>query len=108
MTCYIDLTVDNSKLPNCAKLKQTSDLANAILRGGVDFGYGRKELTLGKGSSSNFIFRSNKYRRNQYLKEVTFFYIENKNQENVHIYLPYQELKDCGLKFLITDGNTKS
>ena len=32
MACYIDLTVGNTKLPNCAKIKQTSDLANAILK----------------------------------------------------------------------------
>ena len=31
IACYIDLTVGNTKLPNCAKIKQTSDLANAIL-----------------------------------------------------------------------------
>ena len=50
MTCYVDLTVDITKLPNHAKIKQTSDLANTILRGGVDFGYSRKELMLGKTS----------------------------------------------------------
>ena len=72
MTCYVDLT------PNYAKIKQTSDLANAILRGGIDFGYGRKELTLGKTSRSNFKFRSDKSRRDRYLKDVEFFYIENK------------------------------
>ena len=38
----VDLTVDINKLPNYAKIKQTSDLATATLRGGVDFGYGKK------------------------------------------------------------------
>ena len=56
MTCYVDLTVFITKLPNYAKIKQTSDLANAILRGGVGFGYSRKELVLGKTSRSNLIF----------------------------------------------------
>ena len=36
-TCYVDLIVDITKLPNYAKIKQTSDLATAIFRGGGDF-----------------------------------------------------------------------
>ena len=55
MMCYIDLTIDITKLPNYGKSKQTSDLANAILRGSIDFGYGRKELVLGKSSGTNSI-----------------------------------------------------
>ena len=100
MTYYVDLT------PNYAKIKQTPDLANAILRGGIDFGYGRKELTLGKTSRSNLKFRSDKSRRDRYLKDVEFFYIENKKTQNVNIYSAYQELKDRGLKFLTTDRNS--
>ena len=60
MTCYLDLTVDITMLPNYAKIKQTFDQANAILRGSIDFEYGRKELTFGKTSRSNLIFRSDK------------------------------------------------
>ena len=37
MACYVDLTVDITKLPNYAKIKQTSYLVNVILRGGIDF-----------------------------------------------------------------------
>ena len=39
MACYVDLTVDITKLPNYTKIKQTSDLENAILRDDVDFEY---------------------------------------------------------------------
>ena len=39
MACYMDLTVDITKLPNYAKTKQTSDLENATLRDDVDFEY---------------------------------------------------------------------
>ena len=106
MTCYVDLTVDITKLPNYTKIRQTSDLANAILRGGIDFGSGKKELTLGKTSRSNLIFQSDKFRRDQYLKDVEFFDIENKKLKNVHIYSAYQELKDGSLKFLITNQNS--
>ena len=106
MTCYIDLTVDITKLVNCAKIKQTSDLATAILRGGIDFGYGKKEQTLGKTSRSNLIFRSDKSKRDQYLEDVEFSDIENKKTKKVHIYSAHKELKDRGLKFLTTDLNS--
>ena len=33
MACYVDLTVDITKLANYAKIKQTTNPANAILRG---------------------------------------------------------------------------
>lgn len=94
MVCYVVLT----KLPNYAKIKQTPDIATAILRGGVDFGYGRKKLTLGKTSTSNLAFRSGKSRRNQYIENVEFFDDENKKAKNIHIYSAYQELKHSGLK----------
>ena len=102
MTCYVDLTVDITKLPNYAKIKQTSDLANAILGGDIDFGYSRKELVLGKTSGSNLKFRSEKSRRDQYLEGVEFFDYESKKTKNVHIYSASKELKDRGLKILTT------
>ena len=102
MTCYVDLTVDITKLPNYAKIKQTSDLANAVLGGDIDFGYSRKELVLGKTSGSNLKFRSEKSRRDQYLEGVEFFDYENKKTKNVHIYSASKELKDRGLKILTT------
>ena len=106
MACYVDLTVNITKLPNYAKIKQTSDLANAISRSGVDLGYGRKELMLGKTSGTNLIFRSDKSRRDQYLEGVEFFDVENKILKNVRIYSAYEELKDRGLKFLTTYPNS--
>ena len=39
MSCYMDLTVDVTKLPQFDNIKEISDLANAILADGVDFGY---------------------------------------------------------------------
>ena len=39
MSCYIDLTVDVTKLPQFNKIKEISDIANAILADGVDFSY---------------------------------------------------------------------
>ena len=52
-TCYVDLTVDVTKVPTYAKIKQTLNLQlQLILRGGIDFGYGKKELILEKISGS--------------------------------------------------------
>ena len=106
MACYVDLTVDINKLPNYTKTKQTSDLVTAILRGGVDFGYGRKELKLEKANGSNLIFCSDKSRRDQYIEDVEFFYVENKKTKKVHILSAYKELKDGSLKFFTTDQNS--
>ena len=39
MSCYVDLTNDVTKLPQFDRIKELSDLANAILFDGVDFGY---------------------------------------------------------------------
>ena len=36
---YVDVTVDAKKLPQFDKIKKNSDLSNAILADGVDFGY---------------------------------------------------------------------
>ena len=105
MACYIDLNVDITKLPNYAKIKQASDLANPILRDKSDFGYGKKELVLGKTSGTNLIFRSDKSRRDQYLEELKFLDLENKKPKNIHIYSAYK-LKDRGLEFLTTDRNS--
>ena len=42
MSCYVDLTVEVTKLPQSDKIKEISDLANAILADGEDFGYNKK------------------------------------------------------------------
>ena len=42
MSCYVDLTVEVTKLPQSDKIKEISDLANAILADGEDFGYKKK------------------------------------------------------------------
>ena len=39
MSCYVDLTVDVAKLPQFDKIKEISDLANAILADDADFCY---------------------------------------------------------------------
>ena len=46
MSCYVDLTVDVTKLPQFDKIKEISDLANAILADGVDFGFKKNAVQL--------------------------------------------------------------
>ena len=55
-SCYVDLTVDVTKLPQFNKFKEISDLLNAILADGVDFGYKINAIqTTYKGESLNLI-----------------------------------------------------
>ena len=106
MACYVDFNIDITAQQNYTKIKQTSDLATTILRCDVDVGYGRKKVTLGKTSGSYLIFCSDKSRRGQYIENLEFFDVENKKLKNVHIYSAYKKLKDSGLKFLTTKGNS--
>ena len=39
MSCYVNLADDVTKLSQFDKIAEISDLANAILADGVDFGY---------------------------------------------------------------------
>ena len=88
MTCYVDLIVDITKLPNYAKIKQTSDLANAILRGGVDFGHGRNELTLGKTSGFNLYFDLTNLEEINTSMTLNFLILKIKNQKT-HIFIQH-------------------
>ena len=44
MFCYAGLTAEVTKLPQFHKIKEISDLANAILADGENFGYIKKTL----------------------------------------------------------------
>ena len=44
MACYVDLAVDVSKLSKFDKIKKISDLANAIVADGVNFGYKKNAI----------------------------------------------------------------
>ena len=72
MSCYIDLTVDVTKLPQFDKIKKVSDLSNAILANGVDFGYKKNEVQLTFGNKT-YYFRINKINRNSYIENIEFF-----------------------------------
>ena len=81
MACYLDLTVDITKLPNYTKIKQVSDLATVILRGNVNFGNGKKELTLQKTSGSNLIFLLTNLEKINTLNTLNFSILKIKNHK---------------------------
>ena len=105
MTCYVDLTVNITKLPKYDKIKKIHNLATVILRGGIiDFSYGKKALTLVEANSGKYsTFKSDKSRRSKCIERVEFFDVESRKTKDIYIYSPYKELKEIGLKFLNTD-----
>ena len=74
MACYVDLTVDITKLP-------IYDLVTAILRGGVDYGYGKKERALGKTSRSNLYFVLTNKEEISTLRTLNFLMLKIKNKK---------------------------
>ena len=71
MSCYVDLTVDVTKLPQFDKIKNISDLANAIL---ADFGY-KKNATQRRYEGESYAFKINKINRSKYIDNIEFFVI---------------------------------
>ena len=98
MSCYIDLTVDVTKLPQFDKIKEISDLSNAILANGVDFGYKKNEVQLTFGNKT-YYFRINKINRNSYMENIEFFDYNLKKKRLVNVYSPYKEVVGDGMKF---------
>ena len=90
MTCYVDLAVDITKLPNYAKIKQTADLANATLRGDINFGYGRKELVLGKLVDLTLCFDLINLEEINTLKTLNILMLKIKKQKT-YIFTQYTE-----------------
>ena len=79
MTYYVDLAVNITKLPKYDKIKQIHDLATEILRGGIDFSYGKISLSLSKASGSgSTTFAADKSRQSKYIEMVEFFDVESK------------------------------
>ena len=75
MLCYVNLTVDDTKLPQFDKIKGILDSANVILVAGVDFGYKKNVVQLTLDNKTLF-FRINKINRSSYIKNIEFFSIQ--------------------------------
>ena len=71
MSCYVDLTVDVTKLPQFDKIKDISDLANAILVDGVDFGYKKNVVQL-TFDNKTYYLRIDRINRNSYIENIEF------------------------------------
>ena len=87
MSCADNIT----KLPKYDKIKEIHNLATVILRGGIDFAYSKKVLTLAKVSGSNATFRADKSRRSKYIEMVVSFDVESKQTKEIYNYSPYKE-----------------
>ena len=72
MSCYVDLAVDVTKLSQFDKIKEISDLANAILANGVDFGY-RKNSIQTTYERESYAFKISKINRSKYIDNIEFF-----------------------------------
>ena len=80
MSYYVDLAVDVAKLSQFDKIKKISDLANAILADGVDFGYKKNAIqTTYEGES--YAFEINKINWSKYIGSVEFFYYNLKKKK---------------------------
>ena len=105
MSCYIDLTVDVTKLPQFDKIKEISDLSNAILANGVDFGYKKNAVQLTFGNKT-YYFRINKINRSSYIENTEFSNYNLKKKRLVYVYSPYKELAGDGMKFERTNDSS--
>ena len=105
MSYYIHLTVDDTKLPQFGKIKEISDLANAILADGVDFGYKKNGVQLTFDNKTCY-FRINKINQSSYIENIEFFEYNLKKKRLVYVYSPYKELASDGMKFERTNDSS--
>ena len=105
MSCYVDLTADVTKLPQFVKIKDISDLANAILADGVDFGYKKNVVQL-TFENKTYYFRINKINRSSYIENIEFFNHNLKKKSLAYVYSPYKELAGDGMKFERTNDSS--
>ena len=105
MSCYVDLAVDVTKLPQVDKIKEISDLANAILADGVGFGYKKNAVQL-TFDNKTYYFRINKINRSSYNENIEFFDYNLKKKRLVYLYSPYKELAGDGMKFERTNDSS--
>ena len=105
ISCYIDLTVDVTKLPQFDKIKEISDLSNAILANGVDFGCKKNAVQLTFGNKT-YYFRINKINRSSYIENIEFFDHNLKKKSLAYVYSPYKELAGDGMKFERTNDSS--
>ena len=105
MSCYVDLAVDVTKLPQVDKIKEISDLANAILADGVGFGYKKNAVQL-TFDNKTYYFRINKINRSSYIENIEFSNYNLKKKRLVYVYSPCKELAGDGMKFERTNDSS--
>ena len=104
MSCYVDLNVDVTKLPQFDKIKEISDLANAILADGEDFGYKKNAVQL-TFDNKTYYFRMDKINRSSYIENIEFSNYNSKKKRLVYVYSPCKGLAGDGMKFERTNDS---
>ena len=85
MASYVDLAVDVSKLSKFDKIKKMSDLANAIVADGVNFGYKKNAIQITYEGES-YAFKINKINQSKYIDNIEFFNYNLKRRRLVYVY----------------------
>ena len=85
-SCYVNLTVDITKLPQFDKIKEISDLVNIILADDVDFGYKKNVIQL-TFDNKTYYFRVNKIKRSSYIEKIEFFGYNLKKKKGLFMFI---------------------
>ena len=72
MSCYVDLTIDVTKLPQSDKIREISGLANSILVDGVGFGY-QKNAVPATYEGETYTFKISKINWSKHIENIEFF-----------------------------------
>ena len=68
MSCYVDLAIDVTKLPKSDKIKEISDLTNAILAAAEGFSY-KKSGMQARYEGESYMFKINKINWSKYIEK---------------------------------------
>ena len=98
MSCYKDLTVDVTKLPQFYKIKEVLDLSNVVLADGVDLGY-KKNVIQTTYEGENYMFKIDKINWSKHIDNIEFFDVNLKKRKFAYVYSTYKELEGDGMKF---------
>ena len=90
MPCYVDFTSDVTKLPQFDKIKEISDLENAILADGVDFGYKRNVVQL-TFDNKTYYFKMNKINWSSYIENIEFFDYNFQRKKDSFMFIPHRK-----------------
>ena len=102
MSFYVDVAVEVTKVLQLYTIKEISDLVNAILADGVDFGYKSNAIQITYEGKS-YVFKINKIKRSKNIDDVEFVDYNFKKWRKL-AYVTYEELQGDGMRFELGKG----